>query len=91
VSKGKGRVVNARFAVMCAHHPFDADFCSVASGREKGLVEKNVQDSRRPIWVDVASSVLVRLLNLNTWLAARCRGLWEELRYPEHQQFNGIL
>lgn len=32
VMKGKGRVVNARFAVMCAHYLFDADFCNVASG-----------------------------------------------------------
>ena len=27
VNKGKGRVVNQRFAVMCAHYLFDADFC----------------------------------------------------------------
>ena len=44
--KGKGRVVNARFAAMCSHYLFDADFCNVASGWEKGVVEKNVQDSR---------------------------------------------
>ena len=44
VKKGKGRTVNARFAVMCAHYLFDADFCNVASGWEKGVVEKNVQD-----------------------------------------------
>jgi hypothetical protein len=49
VKKGKGRTVNARFAVMCAHYLFDADFCNVASGWEKGVVEKNVQDSRRRI------------------------------------------
>jgi hypothetical protein len=48
VNKGKGRTVNARFAVMCAHYLFDPDFCNVASGWEKGIVEKNVQDSRRP-------------------------------------------
>jgi len=52
VSKGKGRVVNARFAVMCAHYLFDADFCNVASGWEKGIVEKNVQDSRRRVWIE---------------------------------------
>jgi len=48
VKKGKGRTVNARFAVMCAHYLFDADFCNVAntSGWEKGVVEKNVQDTR---------------------------------------------
>ena len=50
--KGKGRVVNARFAVMCAHYLFDADFCNVASGWEKEVVEKNVQYSRRRIWLD---------------------------------------
>ncbi len=32
VKRGKGRTVNARFAVMCAHYLFDADFCNVASG-----------------------------------------------------------
>jgi len=49
VKKGKGRVVNARFAAMCAHYLFDPDFCNRASGWEKGLVEKDVQDSRRRI------------------------------------------
>jgi len=58
VKKGKGRVVNARFAVMCAHYLFDADFCNVASGWEKGVVEKNVQDSRRRIWNDAARAAL---------------------------------
>jgi len=52
VLNGRGRVVNARFAVICAHYLFDADFCDVASGWEKGTVEKNVQDSRRRIWLD---------------------------------------
>jgi hypothetical protein len=45
VNKGKGRTVNARFGVMCAHYLSDANFCNVASGWEKGIVEKNVQDS----------------------------------------------
>ena len=38
VNKGKGRTVNARFSVMCAHYLFDPDFCNVASGWEKGIV-----------------------------------------------------
>ena len=54
VKKGKGRTVNKRLAVMCAHYLFDADFCNVASGWEKGVVEKNVQDSRRRIRIDAA-------------------------------------
>ncbi|SDX33422.1 hypothetical protein SAMN04515617_10320 [Collimonas sp. OK242] len=42
VHKGKERSVNARFAAMCGHYLFETDFCDVASGWEKGIVEKNV-------------------------------------------------
>ncbi|MBW4048707.1 MAG: IS21 family transposase [Proteobacteria bacterium] len=55
VLKGKGRVVNARFAAMASHDLFDPDFCNVASGWEKGVVEKNVQDSRRRIWIEAGT------------------------------------
>ena len=88
VLKGKGRVVNARFAVMCAHYLFDPDFCNVASGWEKGRVEKNVQDSRRRIWIDAGQQRFGSFVELNAWLAARCRALWEEVRHPEHKQFS---
>jgi hypothetical protein len=88
VRKGKGRVVNARFAVMCAHYLFDADFCNVASGWEKGVVEKNVQDSCRRIWLEAGKQRFSSLGELNAWLGARCRALWEELRHPEHEQFS---
>ena len=79
VNKGKGRVVNARFAVMCAHYLFDADFCNVASGWEKGVVEKNVQDSRRRIWLDAQQRKFSSFTELNAWLGDRCRALWGEL------------
>lgn len=36
VNKGKGRIVNARFAALCAHYLFDADFCNVALGVGEG-------------------------------------------------------
>jgi transposase len=88
VEKGKGRVVNARFTVMCAHYLFDADFCNVASGWEKGIVEKNVQDSRRRIWIDAAKVRFGSFTELNAWLAVRCQALWEEIRHPEHDQFS---
>ena len=88
VKKGKGRVVNARFAVMCAHYLFDADFCNVASGWEKGVVEKNVQDSRRRIWIDAAKQRFGSFAELNAWLGERCRSLWAEVRHPEHSQFS---
>ena len=88
VKKGKGRVVNARFTVMCAHYLFDADFCNVASGWEKGVVEKNVQDSRRRIWIDAQKLRWGCFEDLNAWLGERCRALWQEVRHPEHKQFS---
>ena len=88
VKKGKGRIVNARFAVMCAHYLFDADFCNVAAGWEKGVVEKNVQDSRRRIWIDAGKQRFGSFVELNVWLGARCRALWEEIGHPEHAQFS---
>src|SRR5690606_22679693 len=88
VHKGKGRTVNARFAVMCAHYLYDPDFCNVASGWEKGVVEKNVQDSRRRIWIDARERRFASFDELNAWLGERCRALWEEIRHPEHKQFS---
>ena len=84
VNKGKGRVVNARFAALASHYLFDADFCNVASGWEKGLVEKNVQDSRRRIWQDAGQRRFGSFLELNLWLLERCRALWREIRHPEY-------
>jgi transposase len=44
VKKGKGRIVNERFATMCAHYLYDPDFCNVASGWEKGVVRAGHPD-----------------------------------------------
>ena len=88
VKKGKGRIVNARFNAMCAHYLFDSDFCNVASGWEKGVVEKNVQDSRRRIWLDAQKIQWGSFAQLNAWLGERCRTLWSELRHPEFKQFS---
>jgi hypothetical protein len=81
VDKGKGRVVHSRFATMCAHYLVEPDFCTVAPGWEKAIVEKNVQDSRRCIWIDAAGRRWGSLDELNVWLAARCRELWQEVRH----------
>ena len=87
VGRGKLRSVNARFAAMCAHYLFDPDFCNVASGWEKGVVEKNVQDARRRIWLAAKDRRFASFGELNVWLAERCRALWSETRHPEHKQF----
>ena len=83
VNKGKSRVVNTRFAAMASHYLFDPDFCNVASGWEKGVVEKNVQDSRLRIWQDAAKERFGSFTELNLWLLAKCRSLWHEFRHPE--------
>jgi transposase len=88
VKKGKGRVVNARFNAMCAHYLFDTDFCNVASGWEKGVVEKDVQDSRRRIWLDAQKIRWGSFAELNAWVGARCRSLWGDLRHPQFKEFS---
>jgi hypothetical protein len=35
---------------MTGHYLFEPEFCNVASGWEKGIVEKNVRDRRSSIW-----------------------------------------
>lgn len=87
VKRGKGRIVNARFAALCSHYLFDPDFCNVASGWEKGVVEKNVQDSRRRIWIEASTRRFGSFIELNAWLAERCRSVWADTSHPIHRQF----
>ena len=87
VKKGKGRIVNARFSSMCSHYLFDPDFCNVASGWEKGVVEKNVQDSRRRIWIEAGTRRFGSFAELNAWLGERCHSIWADTVHPIHKQF----
>lgn len=80
---GKLRAVNARFEVMCGHYLFEPEFCTVAAGWEKGIVEKNVQDARRRIWVEVCERRWEHWGQLNYWLLERCRSHWQESKHPE--------
>ena len=83
---GRNRLVNARLSALCSHYLFDADFCNVASGWEKGVVEKNVQASRRRIWQDAAKERFGAFAELNAWLLARSQARWQELRHPEYPE-----
>ena len=85
VKKGKGRIVNERFATMCAHYLYDPDFCNVASGWEKGVVEKNVQDSRRRIWIEARERKFGSFAELNAWLGERCKAIWADTPHPQHR------
>ena len=81
--RGKARIVNARFAAMAAHYLFDADFCNVASGWEKGRVEKGVQDARRRIWQLALDLRFTSFAELNVFLATRCVSA-REAAHPEY-------
>lgn len=83
VGRGKERNVNARFEAMCGHYLFEPEFCNRASGWEKGIVEKNVQDRRRQIWVAAADIRWNSLAQLNDWLAENCRQSWDDMAHPE--------
>ncbi len=52
------------------------------------MVEKNVQDSRRRIWLDAQKIRWGSFADLNAWLGERCRALWGELRHPELKGFS---
>ena len=75
-------------ACLLAVYSFKLAVYSFFDSWEKGRVEKNVQDSRRRIWIDAAQQRFGSFIELNAWLAARCRALWEEVRHPEHGQFS---
>ena len=81
VRSGKARDVNARFAAMVSHYLYEAEFCSPASGWEKGQIEKNVQDSRHRLWH--AAPAFESLAAVNRWLQERCIALWQELLHPQ--------
>jgi transposase len=83
VGVGKARSVNARFQAMCSHYLFEAEFCNPASGWEKGIVEKNVQDRRRQVWREASERRWSDLATLNAWLGERCRQCWDETHHPE--------
>jgi transposase len=84
--RGKDRIVNARFAAMAAHYLFDPDFCNVASGWEKGRVEKGVQDSRRRIWQAALDQRFASFAELNAFLGEQCLAA----RAAAHPEFPGM-
>lgn len=77
VGLGKERQVNLRFQAMASHYLFDTEFCSPASGWEKGQVEKNVQDARHLLWVPTPG--FPDLAALNLWLEERCIAQWRQI------------
>ena len=83
VGRGKERDINPRFFAMCGHYLFEPEFCNVASGWEKGRVEKNVQDRRRQIWQHAGERRWKDLGELNAWLDTQCRQAWADMANPQ--------
>ena len=52
------------------------------------MVEKNVQDSRRRIWIEAAKRKFFSLAELNACSVECCRALWAGMRHPKHGQFS---
>ena len=84
VRSGKARDVNVRFAAMASHYLFEPQFCSPASGWEKGQIEKNVQDVRHRVWS--GAPAFATLDALNDWLHECCVALWQEVAHPEYSR-----
>ena len=84
VLTGKKRKINARFEAMTSHYLFEPEFCNVASGWEKGIVEKNVRDRRTSIWHRAKDRRWLDWAELNVWLAEQTKAAWAELNHPEY-------
>jgi hypothetical protein len=59
----------------------------VASGWEKGRVEKNVQDARRRIWQEAQKQRFASFAELNVWLATQCVEAWS----APHPDYPGMM
>jgi transposase len=84
VGRGKARLVNKRFQAMVSHYLFEAEFCNPAAGWEKGQVEKGVRDARHLLWH--GAPAFKSLDELNRWLEARCKTLWQSLPHPDDRR-----
>ncbi|TXH65213.1 MAG: IS21 family transposase [Lysobacteraceae bacterium] len=83
IDRQGGRKINRRFQALHSHYLFEPEFCNRAAGWEKGVVEKNVQDRRRRIWIEVNAQSWDSFDALNAWLAQACPEAWTTLAHPE--------
>jgi hypothetical protein len=84
VLKGRERDYNKRFEQMAAHYLFEPHACNVASGWEKGQVERQVELVRE--WLFVPRLKFRDFVELNAWLTQRCLELAQERPHPEQPQ-----
>ncbi len=74
---GTHAIVQDRYKALAAHYAFQCDFCNIAAGHEKGLVEGLVGWVRRNVLVPIPR--VDSLEELNAEIRRRC------LKYREHK------
>lgn len=77
-----------RYKVFAAHYAFNCDFCNIAAGHEKGLVEGLVGWARRNIFVPLPR--VETISELNAVLFERCLA-YRKHRIKDRQQSVGEL
>ena len=70
---GRRREEQDSFLKFRAHHGFDSQFCNVARGNEKGLVEGLARYVKNHVFTPVPEFESIEVLN--DWLLERCRQL----------------
>lgn len=75
---GRRREEQDSFLKFRAHHGFDSQFCNVAKGNEKGIVEGLARYVKNHIFTPVPEFSSIEALN--DWLATRCQALNERPR-----------
>lgn len=73
-----------KYALFSAHYSFKPEFCNIASGNEKGLVQNLVGFSRRNALVPVPR--VTDIDELNDMLLSRCIKYRNKHRISSHQQ-----
>ncbi|MBM7867091.1 IS21 family transposase [Heliobacterium gestii] len=84
VLRGRNREEQEAFQALRAHYVFQAEFCNVASGNEKGQVECMVGYSQRNFFVPLPE--VDSLDELNTRLAQQCLRFAEKTRLPHSEE-----
>lgn len=81
VGRGKERVFNPRFLECASHYLFKPTACTVASGWEKGQVERQVETVRDRYFKPLLRAA--SLAELNAHLAAKCQDEARIRRHPD--------
>ena len=86
ILKGRHRNVQERFAKFCSYHVYNADFCSPASGNEKGRVECKVGYVNRNYFVPEIHAESIE--QINEGLEKFCIEESKKTKHPDNPDKN---